>query len=99
MRDFQQEQAEKSLVYTHKILVDAYRDHSFSTYAQKEGVYFRGLIRCAYAVRTGVRGSRSLRTYCDWVVSNAELDHLTQVNSCASAGQVNFRTRTGGEGV
>ena len=29
-------------------------------------------------------GSRTLRTYCDWVVSNAEIDHLTQVNLCAS---------------
>ena len=32
----------------------------------------------------GEGGSRSLRTYCDWVVSNAEIDHLTQVNLCAS---------------
>ena len=49
-------------------------------------------------MRTGGRGSRSLRTYCDWVVSNAEIDHLTQVNLYASAGQVNLRMRTGGGG-
>ena len=57
-----------------------------------------GLNRCAYAVRTEGGGSRSLRTYCDWVVSNAEIDYLTQVNLCASAGQVNLRMRAGGGG-
>ena len=55
------------------------RDHSFSTYAQKEG---EGLNRCACAVRTRGGRSRSLRTYCDCVESNAEIDHLIQVNLC-----------------
>ena len=67
-------------------------DHSFSTYAQKEG---EGLNRCAYAVRTGGGGLRSLRTYCDWVVSNAEIDHLTQVNLCASPTSQEVQEREG----
>ena len=48
----------------------------------------------------GGGGLSSLRTYCDWVVSNAEIDHLTQVNLCASPTSQEQGMRTeGGGGV
>ena len=68
-------------MYAVVLVFHIHRDHSFSTYAQKEG---EGLNRCAYAVRTGGGGGQGYCVRTATWLSNAEIDHLTQVNLCAS---------------